>query len=162
MMRSLGNNGINIIAIEPGSSERTISVVINKEDENKALNALHEGFFLSDVKVINLFVIGTGLIGSTLIKQIEEQSPSLLQDRGVEIRLIGVANSRKMLFDEQGIDLSGWKERLSEKGEKMNIFHFIRSWISTSAFYPMTTWMVPDARRFFLGYYPRGRLLLRQ
>ena len=126
MMRSLGNNGINIIAIAQGSSERNISVVINKEDENKALNALHEGFFLSDIKVINLFVVGTGLIGSTLIKQIHEQSPSLREDRGVEIRLIGVANSRKMRFDEHGIDLSNWKELLEKEGEKMNISHFMK------------------------------------
>src|SRR5699024_2766426 len=90
MMRSLGNNGINIIAIAQGSSERNISVVINKEDENKALNALHEGFFLSDTKVINLFIVGTGLIGSTLLKQIREQRESLLSERGVEIRLIGL------------------------------------------------------------------------
>lgn len=126
MMRSLGNNGINIIAIAQGSSERNISVVINKEDENKALNALHEGFFLSDIKVINLFVIGTGLIGSTLIKQIDEQSESLREDRGVEIRLIGIANSRKMLFDEEGIDLSTWKDQLDTQGEKMDIAHFMK------------------------------------
>lgn len=126
MMRSLSNNGINIIAIAQGSSERNISVVINKDDENKALNALHEGFFLSDVKVINLFVIGTGLIGSTLIKQIHDQSQSLLGERGVEIRLIGLANSRKMLFDEHGISLSGWKQDLAEHGEKMNINHFMK------------------------------------
>lgn len=126
MMRSLGNNGINIIAIAQGSSERNISVVINKDDENKALNALHEGFFLSDIKVINLFVVGTGLIGSTLIKQIQEQSKSLLEDRGVEIRLIGVANSRKMLFSEHGIDLKKWKEELDGSGEKMNMVHFLK------------------------------------
>src|SRR5690606_21491808 len=126
MMRSLGNNGINIIAIAQGSSERNISVVINQEDENKALNALHEGFFLSDIKVINLFVIGTGLIGSTLIKQIDEQSESLREDRGVEIRLIGIANSRKMLFDEEGIDLSTWKDQLDTQGEKMDIAHFMK------------------------------------
>ena len=126
MMRSLGNNGINIIAIAQGSSERNISVVINKEDENKALNALHEGFFLSDIKVINLFVIGTGLIGGTLIKQIHEQSPQLLEERGVEIRLIGVANSRKMLFDEQGINLACWKQLLEDGGENMEISHFLK------------------------------------
>lgn len=124
MMRSLGNNGINIVAIAQGSSERNISVVINKEDENKALNALHEGFFLSDTKVINLFVVGTGLIGSTLIKQIHEQSQSLLDDREVEIRLIGVANSRKMLFQEHGINLDNWEDELSRSGEAMDMSLF--------------------------------------
>lgn len=126
MMRSLGNNGINIVAIAQGSSERNISVVINKEDENKALNALHEGFFLSDIKVINLFVVGTGLIGSTLIKQIHEQSQSLLEDRGVEIRLVGMANSRKMLFNEHGINLEKWKEELAESEEVMDMSHFMK------------------------------------
>ena len=127
MMRSLGNNGINIVAIAQGSSERNISVVINKEDENKALNALHEGFFLSDTKVINLFIVGTGLIGGTLIKQIHEQAKSLHEDRGVEIRLIGVANSRKMLFEEHGIDLEKWEENLDKKGEPMDMNHFLKN-----------------------------------
>src|SRR5690606_40881505 len=82
--------------------------------------------------LINLFVIGTGLIGSTLIKQIDEQSESLREDRGVEIRLIGIANSRKMLFDEEGIDLSTWKDQLDTQGEKMDIAHFMRSEEHTS------------------------------
>lgn len=126
MMRSLGNNGINIIAIAQGSSERNISVVIDREDENKALNALHEGFFLSDTKIINLFVVGTGLIGSTLIKQIHEQRESLRKDRGVEIRLIGLANSTKMIFSEQGIDLTNWKQALDESTDKMNMPVFMK------------------------------------
>lgn len=126
MMRSLGNNGINIIAIAQGSSERNISVVINKEDENKALNALHEGFFLSDTKVINLFVVGTGLIGSTLLKQIREQRESLLTERGVEIRLIGLANSKKMKFDIHGIDLNHWEASLNSSSERMNMQNFIK------------------------------------
>lgn len=126
MMRALGNNGINIIAIAQGSSERNISVVVNKEDENKALNALHEGFFLSDTKVINLFVVGTGLIGSTLLKQIKEQKESLLSDRGVEIRVIGLANSKKMKFDIHGIDLNHWEDQLASSSERMNMQTFIK------------------------------------
>src|SRR5690625_6254687 len=83
------------MAIAQERSEENLSVVVDKVYENKALNALHEGFFLSDTKVINLFVVGTGLIGSTLLKQIKEQKESLLSDRGVEIRVIGLANSKK-------------------------------------------------------------------
>lgn len=126
MMRSLGNNGINIIAIAQGSSERNISVVINKDDENKALNALHEGFFLSNTKVINLFIVGTGLIGSTLLKQIDDQHESLKKERGVEIRVVGLANSKKMEFDEEGIDLKKWKEVLDHSEERMNMQNFVQ------------------------------------
>ena len=72
MFRALGKNGVNAVAIAQGSSELNISVVINQADESKALNALHESFFLSDTKVLHLFMIGVGLIGGTLINQIRE------------------------------------------------------------------------------------------
>ncbi|WP_236973884.1 bifunctional aspartate kinase/homoserine dehydrogenase I [Membranihabitans maritimus] len=124
MMRSLGNNGINIVAIAQGSSERNISVVVSRGDENKALNALHEGFFLSNLKVINLFVVGSGLIGSTLLKQISDQNILLRKERGLEIRVVGLANSKKMIFDEQGIDIGKWKDLLSESNLKMDMHAF--------------------------------------
>jgi len=126
LFRSLGKNGINAIAIAQGSSELNISVVINKEDEAKALNALHASFFLSDTKEIHLFMIGVGLIGSTLIKQIKAQADYLREKQSVEIKVIGLSNSKKMLFNEEGIDLDNWKDNLSASEEKTSFAGFIK------------------------------------
>ena len=125
MFQALGRNGINAVAIAQGSSELNISVVIPSDDEAKALNALHDTFFLSDVKEVHLFMVGVGLIGSTLIKQIEAQRDFLREKRGIELKIIGMANSRKMLFDEQGIALHNWKETLLSEGQDMDLAIFI-------------------------------------
>jgi bifunctional aspartokinase / homoserine dehydrogenase 1 len=117
MFESLGKNGINCIAIAQGSSELNISVVVPRADEAKALNALHEGFFLSDTQTLNIFMIGIGLIGSTLIKQVQKQAAFLKENRQMEIKIVGLSNSKKMLFDENGIDLTNWKSMVLEKGE---------------------------------------------
>jgi len=126
MFRALGKNGINVVAIAQGSSERNISVVIHQEDETKALNALHEAFFLSDVKQLNLFVVGVGLIGGTLLRQINRQKEFLKQKMSTEIRVIGLANSTKMLFREEGIDLSIWKEELADGSQPVNLKDYIQ------------------------------------
>jgi bifunctional aspartokinase / homoserine dehydrogenase 1 len=120
MFDSLGKNGVNCIAIAQGSSELNISVVIPKSDEAKALNALHEGFFLSDTSTLNIFMIGTGLIGATLLKQIQKQAVYLKANRQMEIKVIALSNSRKMYFNENGIALDNWKETLNDKGEPAN------------------------------------------
>ena len=117
MFQSLGKNGVNCVAIAQGSSELNISVVIPRSDEAKALNALHEGFFLSDTQTLNIFMTGVGLIGSTLLKQIAAQSAFLKDNRSMEIKVVGLSNSRKMLFDEKGIFLKDWKSKLLEEGE---------------------------------------------
>jgi len=126
LFRSLGKNGINAIAIAQGSSELNISVVINKEDEAKALNALHASFFLSDTKEIHLFMIGVGLIGSTLIKQIKEQAAYLKEKQSIEIKIVGLSNSKKMIFNEEGIDLDNWKDSLLDSEEKTSFAGFIK------------------------------------
>jgi len=126
LFQALGHNGINAVAIAQGSSERNISVVINGGDESKALNALHEIFFLSDTKELHLFMIGVGLIGGTLIKQIRGQAAFLKEKRSLEIKVIGLANSKKMVFDEGGIELGRWKPVLQESEESMNIAAFIQ------------------------------------
>ncbi|NND07568.1 MAG: bifunctional aspartate kinase/homoserine dehydrogenase I [Saprospiraceae bacterium] len=112
MLTALGKNGINAVAIAQGSSELNISVVIGNEDEAKALNVLHEAFFLSDTKVIHLFMVGVGLIGSTLLDQLKEQAKFLREKRSLEIRVVGLANTKKMYFDEQGLDIDNWKSLL--------------------------------------------------
>lgn len=126
LFRSLGKNGINAVAIAQGSSELNISVVINKEDEAKALNALHASFFLSDTKELHLFMIGVGLIGSTLIKQIKEQAAYLKEKQSLEIKIVGLSNSKKMLFNPEGIDLDNWKDNLVASESKTSFTGFIK------------------------------------
>ncbi len=123
---SLGRNGVNIISIAQGSSELNISFVINKKDEAKALNAIHETFFLSQTKVLNCFLVGPGLIGGTLLKQIHNQANYLKNEHDVEVKLIGLADSKKMLFDSEGISIANWKKELSKSRKKMNIKDFTR------------------------------------
>jgi aspartokinase/homoserine dehydrogenase 1 len=109
LFSALGKNGINVVAIAQGSSELNVSVVVSAADETKALNAIHEAFFLSDTKTLHLFIVGTGLIGSTLLKQMESQAAFLKEKRKLEIKIAGLANSRKMAFSEDGIELENWK-----------------------------------------------------
>ncbi|MCU0398499.1 MAG: aspartate kinase, partial [Cyclobacteriaceae bacterium] len=103
MFSALGKNGINVVAIAQGSSERNISAVIPRQDTAKALSALHDAFFLSKTKTIHLYLVGTGLIGSTLLNQIHQQLNVLSSTNNLDIRLIGISNSRKMLLREEGI-----------------------------------------------------------
>lgn len=125
LFQALGKNGINITAIAQGSSELNISVVIDRPNESKALNALHEVFFLSDTKELHLFLIGVGLIGSTLIKQIEAHAKHLKEQQSLEIKVIGLANSKKMTFNENGINLNKWEEELDKSEISSNIPGFI-------------------------------------
>ncbi|MEI9920027.1 MAG: bifunctional aspartate kinase/homoserine dehydrogenase I [Bacteroidota bacterium] len=124
MFNSLGKSGINIHAIAQGSSELNISAVIREEDTSKALNVLHEAFFLSDKKVLNMFLAGTGLIGNTLLKMIARQREQLSNHNSIEINLVGVANSRKMLFDEHGIDPETGLDRLLNEGTTLDAVAF--------------------------------------
>ncbi len=125
MFQALGKNGINIIAIAQGSSERNISAVIRKSDEVKALNALHERFFDEDAKVLHLFIVGVGLIGGTLLAQIQKQAAYLREHHTLEIRVVALSNSKKMVFERKGIDLSDWSSALQQSGVDKNIQAFI-------------------------------------
>lgn len=125
MFQALGKNGVNVVAIAQGSSELNISVVVAHADEAKAMNALHEAFFLSDTKELHVFMVGVGLIGSTLIEQIRAQAAFLKEKRSLEIKIVGLANSKVMLFNEDGIDLANWKEQLTASGEKLNLANFV-------------------------------------
>ncbi|MEL6924994.1 MAG: bifunctional aspartate kinase/homoserine dehydrogenase I, partial [Bacteroidota bacterium] len=127
LFQALGKNGINTIAIAQGSSELNISVVINSSDERKALNALHEAFFLSDTKELHLFMIGVGLIGGTLINQIKAQAAYLKTHRSLELKVVGLANSRKMLFYQDGIQLENWKEQLMDSAQDMDATTFVET-----------------------------------
>lgn len=119
MFSALGNNNINIRAIAQGSSERNISAVIAKKDVQKALNTLHEQFFEVPSKELNLYVTGVGNVGSKLLAQLKKQENYLLDKLRLKVRVLGLSNSKKMAFNEGGIDLENWKEVL-EKGEEAN------------------------------------------
>jgi len=125
LFNSLGRNGINVVAIAQGSSELNISFVIDSADQSKAMNLIHDSFFLSEQKSIHVFSIGVGLIGGTLISQIEDQKDYLKDDLSLELKIAGLSNSRKMLFDEDGIDAHGWKKRLDKSDGKANIRSFV-------------------------------------
>ncbi|MDQ4140372.1 MAG: bifunctional aspartate kinase/homoserine dehydrogenase I [Bacteroidota bacterium] len=125
LFSSLGRNGINIIAIAQGTSELNISCVIQKKDEEKALNTIHEAFFLSDVKTLHLFVVGTGTVGATLLKQIKNQAPNLYKTLAIDIKLIGLTNSKRAVFNEAGIPWPSWEEALEKDGRESNIEVFV-------------------------------------
>jgi len=124
---SLGRNGINIVAIAQGSSERNISFVVDQKNEKKAMNTIHDAFFLSGEKSINLYLVGTGLIGGTLLELLEKQKETLRTNYQLDVQLKGVATSRKMLVGEKSISLSDWKNELSSNGEEMSLTGFVDS-----------------------------------
>lgn len=125
LFQALGRNGINIHAIAQGSSEYNISVIIKRKNISKALNAVHDAFFTQLTKTLHVFSLGTGNIGATLLRQIDAQSDFLCENNGIEVKINGIANSRKMIIDEEGIDLTQWQERIN-KGEISNLDEFIQ------------------------------------
>ncbi len=121
----LGKNGVNIVAVAQGSSEINISVVINKNNLSKALNALHNSFFQSEARMLNLYMVGTGLIGKALLAQIHAQTNYLRQEKLLKICVVGVANTRKMLLDGKGLDLTNWYEQQQDEGVTTSLPAFI-------------------------------------
>jgi len=114
MFSTLGKNNVSIRAIAQGASERNISVVIAKKHIKKALNTLHEAFFEVQTKQLNLFVTGVGNVGSKLLEQLIQQEQYLKEKLRLTIRVIGISNSRKMFFDENGIALQNWQTLLEQ------------------------------------------------
>ncbi len=112
MFSALGKNNINIRAIAQGASERNISAVISQQDVKKALNTLHEAFFEGNIKQLNIFITGVGNVGEKLVEQIRQQRRYLRENLKLNPRVIGLSNSRKMVFDDGGISLSNWQELL--------------------------------------------------
>lgn len=126
LFHALGRNGINVRAIAQGSSEYNISVIIGRDDLNKALNAVHDAFFVELNKTLHLFCVGTGNIGATLFKQLLAHREFLQKHNGLQIKVVGVTNSRKMIFNEEGIDLENWSELLQNQGEKADLSQFVQ------------------------------------
>lgn len=125
VFNALGRNGINIVAIAQGSSERNISFVIDRKNEKKAMNTLHDAFFLAGVKTMNLFMVGVGLIGSTLLKMLSEHAQELYDEYQIDVNIKGLANSRKMLLSEESVSLPGWKKSLNNDGVETKLATFV-------------------------------------
>lgn len=122
---AMGKNRINIRAIAQGSTEKNISVVINKTDLKKAINILHEKFFEKQNKQINLFIIGLGKVGSNLLYQINKQKKYLNKEFKIKLRVIGLANSKKMIFKKDGIFIKKYKDYIENMSYDMDLNKFM-------------------------------------
>ncbi|WP_028873436.1 bifunctional aspartate kinase/homoserine dehydrogenase I [Psychroserpens burtonensis] len=124
MFRTLGKNNINIRAIAQGASERNISTVIVEKDVKKALNALHERFFEDKNKQLNVFITGVGNVGERLVEQIKQQRKYLKEQLKINLKVVGLSNSRTMIFNDDGLSLKDWKTEL-QTGEKATLNGFL-------------------------------------
>ena len=117
---TLGRSGISVIACAQGASETNISFVVDAKFLRKSLNVLHDSFFLSEYKVLNLFICGIGTVGGNLIEQINSQYKQLKETRQLKLKVVGIASSKKAIFNRDGIDLRTYKEQM-EQAEPSNI-----------------------------------------
>ena len=124
LFSTMGKSGVNIIAIAQGASELNISWVVKNEDLRKTLNVVHESFFLSENVELNIFLMGIGTVGGNLLDQLKQQQQRLLKENHLRLKLAGIANSKKMLFDRDGIEIETFKEQLdaSEKTSSLQGF----------------------------------------
>ncbi len=133
---TLGRSGISVIACAQGASETNISFVVKADFLRKSLNVLHDSFFLSEYKVLNLFICGVGTVGGKLIEQIQKQYEELKERNRLKLNVVGIATSKKAIFDRDGIDLTNYRELLKESAPsssenlresvlKMNIFNSV-------------------------------------
>ena len=114
---TLGRAGISMIACAQGASQTNISFVVKSEHLRKALNAIHDSFFLSEYKVLNLFVCGVGTVGGQLLEQIHDQYEELKRTKRLKLNVVGIATSKKALFNRDGIDLAKYRELLADAPE---------------------------------------------
>ena len=133
---ALGRSGISIIACAQGASETNISFVVQEQYLRKSLNVIHDSFFLSEYKVLNIFICGVGTVGGKLIEQIRDQQETLKHDNRLNLNVVGIASSRKAIFSREGIDLNNYRqlldasepsnaEKLLDNILKMNIFNSV-------------------------------------
>lgn len=114
LFNTLGRNGITVKAITQGASETNISFVIDSRDLKKAISVIHDSFFLSASQVLNVFIVGVGNVGRHLLKQIAQQQTKLLQEKALKVQVVGIANSRKAVFNRDGIDVDRYRELLEQ------------------------------------------------
>jgi aspartokinase/homoserine dehydrogenase 1 len=133
---TLGRSGISVIACAQGASETNISFVISEECLRKALNVIHDSFFLSEYQVLNLFICGVGTVGKSLIEQIHQQREKLMRELRLQLNVVGIASGHNAMFSRDGLELDNFKARLSEAPESnlqrlhdevigMNIFNSV-------------------------------------
>jgi len=137
LFSTIGKNGVNVVAIAQGASELNISWVVKNEELRKTLNIVHESFFLSENVELNVFLMGIGTVGGNFLQQLQKQQPNLLSEKHLKIKLTGVANTKKMVFSREGVDIARFREILensevtsSLKGfvdeiRKMNIYNSV-------------------------------------
>ena len=118
---TLGRNGINVIACAQGASETNISFVVDSRWLRKSLNVIHDSFFLSEYQVLNLFICGIGTVGGSLIEQIHSQRLKLMQENGLQLNVVGIADAKQMLFTRAGIDLGQFRQVLHEQGQPATV-----------------------------------------
>ena len=133
---TLGRSGISVIACAQGASETNISFVVDSKYLRKTLNVIHDAFFLSEYQVLNLFLCGVGTVGKSLIEQIASQQEKLMREQGLKLNVVGLASSRRAIFDREGLDLNHYRELLQSAPESnvrrlrdevigMNIFNSV-------------------------------------
>lgn len=125
LFHALGRNGVNVVAIAQGSSEYNISVIIGHHDLSKALNAVHDAFFAELQKTLNVFVVGVGNIGTELLSQINAHREFLAKHNLINIHVLGLINTKKMLINPDGIDLNSWKSALEKEGQQADLGQFV-------------------------------------
>ncbi len=125
LFSTIGKNGINIIAIAQGASELNISWVVKTSELRKTLNVVHESFFLSENIELNVFLMGVGTVGGSLLDQIEKQYKKLLDEEHLKIKITGLANSKKMVFQREGINMANYREELSKSEMKSNLRKYV-------------------------------------
>lgn len=129
---ALGKNGINVSAISQGSSERNISLVVRNTDVAKAVKCLHDAFFLAGTMSLNLYLVGVGLIGKELLRQIAKQRDILRDQHALDLRIHGVSNSRMMLMSDEPIDAATWSDVFGQNAQNADIAHFVAEMIKAN------------------------------
>ncbi len=114
---TLGRSGINIIACAQGASETNISFVIREKNLKKALNVLHDSFFLADYQALNIFLVGTGTVGGSLLEQIAHQQEKILRQNSVKLNVVGITSLEGSYFNAEGINLADWKQEVKAYGK---------------------------------------------
>ena len=130
---TLGRSGISVIACAQGASESNISFVVHSKYLRKSLNVLHDSFFLSEYKVLNLFVCGVGTVGGNLLQQIASQYQELADTRQLKLNVVGIASSHNAIFNREGLDLNNYKEQL-KASEPSNISKMCKEVVGMNIF----------------------------
>jgi aspartokinase/homoserine dehydrogenase 1 len=134
LFHTIGKNGINVVAIAQGASEQNISWVVKNSDLRKTLNVVHEAFFLSPYVELNIFLVGTGTVGRDLLDQIGRQQEKLKKEHRLKLKLAGVANSRKMIFNREGISVTDLKDTMDQSTMKSDLGLFCETMVQMNMF----------------------------